>query len=556
MKSNKQPLRLIFSWSLCVSIVPLLLLAPQLHSQENSTSVTVAKMSAHVSVSGGPEVAEAVFFSFDDHAIPWHNNTQLRPVHAKKHPKNPVLRRGPEGAPDHGHAILYGSVLRIEGKFRMWYLGMHENNIKSGQAPGWWRPMCYAESDDGIKWTKPNLNLVKFNGDKNNNICLIRSKVPSLAKVNDFLSVIYEPNDPDPKQRYKCAYIAHPPFKDVRGGRSGIGPDERRWAAFICATSADGLSWKVVGDRPMNAKGERFEVSGLYHFNNFYYATGQLISPWAWRKDGSKIGRVILTYRSADFKKWSRAKTTSFARPGQLTSKPIAGQQTHMGAGLWNRGNVMVGLYGMWQDAEKKPADGKYWNKGVAVDLGLIVSNDGIHFREPVPDHKVIARGKKGEWDEIALLQGHAFVNVGDQTMMWYSHWDTGGKLKNMEIGLATLRRDGFGYLSRKVPKSSAHFVTTTFEVKGDAQIFLNIEGVSSSTPITVELLDDRGKLLPSFSGKNASHVVNSGTHSEVNWNLQSVGRLPQNKKLAIKISFPKSGDVKVYALYIGGQKK
>ena len=161
--------------------------------------------------------------------------------------------------------------------------------------------MCYAESDDGVTWTKPELGLVDFNGNKKNNICLVESEVPSLAKVNDFLSVIYEPDDPDPNRRYKCAYIAHPPFDDVRGGRSKIGPDERRWGAFICATSPDGLSWKVVGDRPMNAGGERFEVSGLYRFGDFYYATGQLISPWTWRMDGSDVGRVTLDLSLAGF---------------------------------------------------------------------------------------------------------------------------------------------------------------------------------------------------------------------------------------------------------------
>ena len=62
----------------------------------------------------------------------------------------------------------------------------------------------------------------------------------------------------------------------------------------------------------------------------------------------------------------------------------------------------------------------------------------------------------------IALLQGHAFVNAATKTMIWYSHWDTGGKLSNMEIGLATLRRDGFGYLSPKIADEAAHFITAT----------------------------------------------------------------------------------------------
>jgi len=96
---------------------------------------------------------EQVFFSFDDHAIPFRDNVAVTAVTAEKHPANPVLRRGPEGAPDHGHAILYGTVLKLDGKFRMWYLGMFETEIKSGQAPGWWRPMCYAESEDAVTWT-------------------------------------------------------------------------------------------------------------------------------------------------------------------------------------------------------------------------------------------------------------------------------------------------------------------------------------------------------------------------------------------------------------------
>ena len=29
---------------------------------------------------------------------------------------------------------------------------------------------CYAESDDGLTWTKPNLGLFEFNGNPNNNI--------------------------------------------------------------------------------------------------------------------------------------------------------------------------------------------------------------------------------------------------------------------------------------------------------------------------------------------------------------------------------------------------
>lgn len=496
-----------------------------------------------VSVDGGPDTDEAVFFSFDDHAIPWRNNLYVTPVTATKHPGNPVLKHGPEGAPDHGHAILYGTVMKQGDKFRMWYLGMVEKNIESGQAPGWWRPMCYAESDDGITWTKPELGLVEFNGNKKNNICLIESEVPSLAKVNDFLSILHEPEDPDPSRRYKAAYIAHPEFKDVKGGRSGVGPDERRWGAFIAATSADGLSWNVVGDRPMNAGNERFEVSGLYKWKNFYYAPGQLMEPWSSAMDGGDTGRVTLTYRSPDFDHWSDSKVLSLARVGQLTSTRVKGQQGHMGMGIWNRGNVIVGLNGLWQDAPKKPEDGKYWNEGVRVDLGLVVSNNGIHFREPIPDHKVIPRGEPGEWDDIAILQGHAFVNEGDKTMMWYSHWDTGGKLKNMEIGLATLRRDGFGYLSRKVPDSAAHFETVHFETSSPAKVVVNADGLSEDAPLTIQLLDELARPLEGAVAK----VTESGTRVKVTL----PDGIPAGQPHALRVTLPEDGDAKVYAVYV-----
>ena len=489
---------------------------------------------------------EEVFFAFDDHAIPWQHNLKLTLVPATKHPANPVLRRGPEGAPDHGHAVLYGTVLHDGGKFRMWYLGMIEGELKSGNAPGWWRPMCYAESADGVAWTKPELGLVELGGNTRNNICLIEGEPQSLTRVNDFLSVLHDADDPDPTRRYKAAYIAHVPYEDIRGGMSQVGVKEKRVGATICATSADGLRWRVVGDRPANAGGERFEVSGLYRFGGFYYTTGQLLSPWAWRADGSAARRTMLAYRSPDFAHWSQAKATAFARPGQLANPPVPGQQTHMGAGLWNRGNVLVGLYGMWQDAPEPPPKGASHLLGTHVDLGLVVSSDGIHFREPVADFKVIARGAEGEWDSIALLQGHAFANVGERTMIWYSHWDTGGKMQSMEIGLATLRRDGFGYLSRMEDDNEAEFITAPFTAGKNARLLVNADGIAVDAPLTVALLDERDTPLPGY----AATVATNGTQLEIVWPQTGAAALPAGMKVAVKVRFPANSAARVYALY------
>jgi len=179
-----------------------------------------------------------VFFAFDDHAIPWHYNTKVTLLRAEKHPANPVLRTGPPGSPDHGHAILYGSVLHIAQVPHV-VLGMIERELKSGQAPGWWRPMCYAESEDGIHWTKPDLGLVEFNGNTRNNICLIESDLHSSPAWT-----ISSPCSTSRKIRTHRGATSGVHRPSAIWGGAGRAqqdrPNESRWCSSCGATSADG----------------------------------------------------------------------------------------------------------------------------------------------------------------------------------------------------------------------------------------------------------------------------------------------------------------------------
>ena len=502
-------------------------------------------------------VREAAFFAFDDYSIPWKDNLKLTLVEAEKYPGNPVISCGPEGTHDSRHVVIYGSVIKVGDKFRMWYLATWKTSEAVMSDRDRWRPMCYAESDDGIHWTKPNLGLVEFNGNKNNNICLIEPESSLMSRVNDFLSVMYDPDDPDPARRYKIAYIAHIPRDKFKGGVRNVDLRDKLICSMICATSADGLTWHIVGDRP--SVNEKFEVSGLYKFGDFYYASGQQISPWSWLPDGARAGRVMTIYRSPDLLNWSKAKVFGFARPGQQTRPPITGQQTHMGAGMWDRGNVIVGLYGMWENGpgpSEKPGGSTYLG-----NLGLIVSNNGMHFREPVPDFKVIPRDSETEWDSIMILQGHAFANVGDRTYIWYGHsdWDCTMKGLSSEIGLAFLRRDGFGYLSRKETSKDAaiagHFVTCQAKSKtGKASLKINADGLSPQAPLKIELLDSLDRPIPAYSGTNAAQLTSSGISQEVIWPGTKSGVISLKEPFAVNVEFPLTGDVRVFAVYINGQ--
>lgn len=184
---------------------------------------------------------EAVLFAFDDHSIPLQNNLFLTLKQVQKHPESPVLLKGPEGAPDDRGPQLYGSVLSVDGKLRMWYMGLAKEPVTaSGYATF---PCCYAESDDGVHWVKPNLGLVEWRGSRDNNICFLGAgKWP----IHDCASVMHDPEDPDQERRYKMTYISRAPASTVAGGgtrrpvlaASGDGHrHERRWLALATGES-------------------------------------------------------------------------------------------------------------------------------------------------------------------------------------------------------------------------------------------------------------------------------------------------------------------------------
>jgi len=359
---------------------------------------------------------------------------------------------------------------------------------------------------------------------------------------------MYDPEDADPARRYKVAYIVRAPTSELRP----VGADPHRMGpVMVTATSTDGFCWQMVnpGELPIR---EKFEVSGLYKFGGVYYAAGQQLSPWAWLPDGRPCGRVMSVYQSFDFVHWSSAKSLGFVRPGYVSAPSSQGEEVHMGAGIWSRGNVLVGLYGMWHGAPGAGTWPQIKLQDVRIDLGLVVSNDGLHFREPVPDFAIVPRGGSGEWDCIGMVQGHAFANMGERTYIWYAQWDCTKLGYTEEIGLGTLRKDGFGHLSRRHP-AEGHFITCPLQVDGSAKLYVNAEGLSPASPLRVELLDGQNRPLARYAGVACVPVVESGLRQPVRWQDREVIAGLEGESFKVKVTLASSdgGDQKVYALYV-----
>ena len=86
--------------------------------------------------------------------------------------------------------LAWVQVMHDEGRYRMWY------GITSKPD----RRLCYAESDDGMNWAKPELGLVEIDGSAANNVVYH-------GPGGNHACVFVDPTGP-PQARYRCMIFA------------------------------------------------------------------------------------------------------------------------------------------------------------------------------------------------------------------------------------------------------------------------------------------------------------------------------------------------------------
>jgi hypothetical protein len=488
-------------------------------------------------------------FAFDHVSIPHSQNLRLEMRAPARHPANPVLARGEPGSPDAMGVQFYGSVIREGGKFRMWYVAF-DDDTKNKVASARWRP-AYAESADGVTWSKPNLGLVKYAGNKDNN--LILTDPPALGMIN--VKVLADPDEPNPERRYKIS--AHTYFRH-----------NTRLGTLAPFASADGLSWKLLAEaKPVKAEllekdlvlpAIHFEpCGGLYQWDGMYYISGQN----AMNATLPYHGRVARMYRSADFVHWSQTSSVAFVREAQHTllgpGRSLEGEQCHEGISVWNRRNILLGLVGFWHGA-------KEW-KDVTIDLGFVVSNDGLNFRQPAGEQVFLQRGEDGAWDQGGVLQGQGFENIGDQTFIYYGAWDPRtSSAPRGGVGIATLPRDRFGDLvveeagkgpgDYQLPVITSEFVTAAVPTTAAKahRFYVNADGLGPDAVLKIELLDDRERPLPGYSGSDAAVIRESGYQTPITWSGKAEARdLPARIHARVVFEGPHNTHIRFSALYI-----
>jgi hypothetical protein len=467
--------------------------------------------------------AHAVLFGFDTWAFPFREHLTLHLVPGQ----NPqmVLPAGPAGA--HDEVVLYyGTVIRIEDTFHLWYYGSY-GPPRHAIGYGHGRPqccLCYATSQDGLHWHKPDLGLVTFNGSRQNNIVDFPEPAPRPAAV-----ILYEPDEVRADRRFKMAYEASVDGK----------------ARFCVAFSADGLHWTLSERNPV---GPFLEMSGVARFGNLYYVTGQA-SLTAHRPFRS---RQLFTFASADFEHWSPCGAMGLDRTESHDSPATEAdwnhhEEIHLGAGLWNRGNVLLGIYGQWHG---HPSGDR---RLVTMDLGLALSHDAIHYSEPIPGFRFIAAREQPEspFDFPALMQGQGMVNVGDRTLYWYSLWRG---TEGTGVRAVHWQRDRLGYLQPYRTADVRAISCPVQVVEGSAQVHVNVSGLGEHAFLRIHLLSEGFEPLPLYSGEHGAEIRTDGLYVPVIWGGETALPLQSRVRLSVEFCGVRPEDIHLYALYVGDE--
>ena len=477
---------------------------------------------------GGPAASldSIVLFPFDDHSIPFQHGVQLHLQGRQTgHDNKPVVPLGEPGAHDSLWIAFYGTVLAIDGELWMWYLGQ-------GPDEHWHQRVCLAKSKDGRNWEKPDLGLVEYHGSTHNNLVDMGEDMHVQACV-----IFHEPDDPDPNKCFKMAF------------------ETRKHQARLCvAYSADGLTWH---ESPNNPVAGWFEMGGGTKLDGCYYLAGQ----------GGKhaVGiRQLSTTASYDFEHWADA-TCSGLRRSNLSPKPVVvgkntGEQVHLGAALWNRGNVIIGFFGKWNGHLSND------RRMLTMDLGVAVSNDALHYKEPIPDFPFVSAAedswglKRRESLALnfpALIQGQGFENVGDETLFWYAPWP---EEASDGVRVTSWPRDRLGYFSPYDAgiwaysiETDPHFVSAPIDLAGSAaRLTVNVEGINEHSSITVEIQDRAFRPVAGYERDASQGLAGPGLAQPITWQGHEViDGVTGPIRVRVDFGGVRPEDVRLYAVYL-----
>jgi len=425
-------------------------------------------------------------------------NAQLTVGVVQKDENNPLFREDKPWEPRFDNP--YSSVIydRQEKIYKCWYSifikSDYEATPSDKRAPLQWKEgrrscgVCYATSKDGIRWEKPELGIIEFNGSKKNNLVI---------EYNHGVAVIKDTHETDPQKRYKAI---HPQRKDS--------------AVWF---SPDGIRW-----------GKRHNAGPISHGD-----TNQAV--W-WDPD---IGKYVLITR-----RWGGANTTGrYGRNGHRQkvrsvssdflkwSKPalvIEGLDLRMqihDMPVVRHAGVYLGMVGLF-DIEAS----KQWCE-------LAWSPDSIQWHRISPGTPLIPNGQvMGDYDWGCIFASVPLIGK-DKIRMYYGAND--GRFmawRNGFFSLAWLRADGFAGYEQIAGGSNKTGSLTTTPVQAVAGSLCISADVAPSGYVKVTVFDEDNRELA-----QGELIAKTVTDAPIQWTGGFSFKTLKGKRIKLKFELRES---------------
>ena len=451
-----------------------------------------------------------------------------------------------------GRTIGWGCVITERGKHRLWYQSSVPINCHDLATAGVWgrgddygfypdrhphavpewqtSVLSYAESDDGLTWTRPDdLGLIEWEGSKSNNIVMdgsiaVKQYDGALSNL-DSPSVVRDDAAPA-DQRYR--FIAH--WASIHGfdnGVSNLGRSEadmqRFWdaSAKYVVTSPDGIHWPGPVNRLKEHAG-----GGDYSGVTRDHRNGR----W-WYNDRARQGLWGPTYirtaglcSSETLEDWPEHVEQLFPL-GE--AEDFGAQYEHHGMVPFNYGDQDLGFLELSIKGQPKAS--------------LLVSHhDGERWRRVDGCGPVIECGPPGTIDSwIVLAMRNAPLLIGDEMVIAYNgRRKSGDNGKGYEgyLCLARLRRDGFAGMAVDPLAAARHdrpalLQTQPVAVIADA-LSLNIEGHCGTT--RAALFDEAAEPIDGFGLDDCSPIDEDNVRAEVRWKDADVRQLTGRRVIVL----------------------
>lgn len=179
----------------------------------------------------------------------------------------------PERPWEQGANLHLHTLLHEEGRYRLWYGASQAADPAE-------RYVCYAESEDGFSWQRPELGLVEYRGSRRNNLLC--------AGQDHYLGAVFRDPSAPPEERYKAIDARGTYWREGRPDPSldsarfkellialdlgGVPPEERRKRLEIrqavCASvSPDGLRWRNLEEPILDVGNTALDTHNLCTFD-------------------------------------------------------------------------------------------------------------------------------------------------------------------------------------------------------------------------------------------------------------------------------------------------